>query len=139
MKVAVTSVDYAPAELDRQTPFTVNLIRQLPGSDRPDYWLGELERPLLWLHENIEKSVTHVIIAARWQGTQIGPGMKNLPIGLAYVTDSTQLDAPIIDFSQCKYVAIGTATQVDGSADLRPPSKVMTGRIAPGFGTGKRS
>jgi hypothetical protein len=139
MKLVVTSVDYAPAELDRQTPFAFNLVRQVPGSDRPDYWLGELEHPLTWLHENIERRITHVIVAARWQGTQIGPGTKNLPIGIAYVTDSAQLDAQAVDFAKCKYVAIGTATEVVGGNDPQPPSQVAGGYIAPVFGTGKRT
>jgi len=42
MQLTVTSVDYAPDELYGQVPFVVNLLRQMPGSDRPDYWLGSV-------------------------------------------------------------------------------------------------
>ena len=47
MKLTITTVDYAPGELYDQTPIVVKLLRQLPGPDRPDYWLGETERPIL--------------------------------------------------------------------------------------------
>ncbi len=40
MRLAVTGVDHAPSELEDQTPFTIELIRQMPGPDRPDYWLA---------------------------------------------------------------------------------------------------
>jgi hypothetical protein len=137
MRLVVASVDYAPEELHAQTPFTVRLIRQLPGNDRPDYWLGELERPLVWLHNNVEKAITHLVVAARWQGTQIGPGFENLPIGLAYVTDATQLDSPVVDFTKCKYIAIGIATVAKAGDAPPPPLGSMAGYIAPGFDTGK--
>jgi hypothetical protein len=139
MKLVVTSVDYAPDDLQSQTPFALELIRQLPGPDRPDYWLGELERPLTWLNENIKEEITHLIVAARWQGTQIGPDIKNLPVGLAYVTDAAQLNAQSVDFAKCKYIAIGTATEVEAGNTPQPPTQVMAGHIAPGFGSGTRS
>jgi len=137
MRLVVTSVDYAPEELHAQTPFALKLIRQVPGTDRPDYWLGELERPLTWLHDNVEKRITHLVVAARWQGTQIGPGFENLPIGLAYVTDATQLDASSVDFAKCKYIAIGIATVSEGGDTIKPLTNAIGGHIASGFGTGK--
>lgn len=69
MKLTLSSVDYAPAKLDEQVPIVVNLTRQVPGDDRPDYWLGEVEIPIRWIHENHERKVTHVGVSARWQGT----------------------------------------------------------------------
>ena len=139
MKLIVSSVDYAPKDLHAYCPITVHLIRQLPGPDRPDYWIGALEQHLSWIVQGIEKKISHVIVAARWQGTQIGPDFKNLPIALAYITDEAQLDEQSIDFSKCKYVAIGIATVVNLAGRVPPLKKVISGRIAPGFGTGKSS
>ena len=80
MKIRITSVDHAPDELYEQTPFTALLLRELPGPDRPDYWLAVLPKPLRWLPHGVERKVTHVVLAARWMGTQIGRGTWGLPV-----------------------------------------------------------
>jgi hypothetical protein len=117
MKINVTSVDYAPPELEGQTPFHVELLRKIPGSDRPDYWLGVAAQPIRWLKEGREVQVTHIVVSARWQGTQIGPGMKQMPIGIAYVTDSSILDDSFLDFKKCAYVAIGVADELQPTSE----------------------
>ena len=139
MRLSILSVDYAPEELHEQTPFSIKLLRQVPGPDRPDYWLGELEQPLKWLYDNHFQEITHVVVAARWVGTQIEPHASNLPIGLAYVLDRSQLDAASLDFAKCKYVAIGLATEVEGGGKPEPPTHVIAGHIARAFGTGSSS
>lgn len=111
MRIRVTSVDYAPPELNEQTPFEAELLRRISGKDRDDYWVAELAKPLRWVSEGGEKAVTHVVVAARWQGTQIGRGMKGLPVGIAYVTDGSPLADPALDFKKCAYVAIGIADE----------------------------
>jgi len=113
MKLTVTSVDYNPPELNEQVPFSLTLLRMIPGPDRPDYWLGVLDRPLRWIDGNHERVVKNVIVCARWQGTQIGPSFQNLPVGIAYVTDATQVDDPSVSFEKCRYVAIGMAHETE--------------------------
>jgi hypothetical protein len=76
---------------------------------------------------------------APWQGTQIGALVQDLPVGLAYVTDATQVDDPSVSFDKCRYVAIGIAHENEGRPapqGLQVPS--MAGRIARAFGFGKR-
>ena len=85
MQFTVSHVDHAPEELYDQIPFKVEMLRELPGPDRPDYWLGKLEKPIRWLNDNIERQITHVVLAARWEGTRIESGVENLPVGIAYV------------------------------------------------------
>jgi hypothetical protein len=138
MDVVVSSVDYNPPELAEQVPFEFALLRVLPGPDRPDYWLGALHRPMRWIDDNVEKSVEHVIICARWAGTQIEAGFANLPIGIAYVIDPSLLNEPHLSFEKCQYVAIGIASDVSGG---RPPPEltdILSGNIARAFGIGKR-
>ena len=84
MQLTISDVDYAPEDLSGQAPFVVDLIREMPGDDRPDYWLGALRTPIKWLHENHERRITHLILAARWEGTRIEPGVNSLPVGIAY-------------------------------------------------------
>jgi len=136
MDVAVSSVDYNPPELAEQVPFTFTLLRMLPGEDRQDYWLGELRRPLQWVDDNIERSVAHVIICARWVGTQIEEGFANLPINIAYVTDPAQVTDPKVSFGKCRYVAIGIATDVGHGQPAPKLNGILTGNIARGFGFG---
>lgn len=111
----------------------------MPGPDRPDYWLGEVESPLKWIVENIEREVTHLIIAARWVGTQIEPHVENLPIGFAYVTDVSQINEPSVDFNKCKYVAIGLATEIEGGNKPEQLTQILAGNIARAFGMGSKS
>jgi hypothetical protein len=112
MRIKITTVDYAPDELYEQTPFEVVLIRELPGPDRPDYWLAALPKPLRWLRGGVETTVTHVVLAARWQGTRIGRGMWSLPVKILNVVDDSALDDGVLDHRKCEYVAIGAADEV---------------------------
>ncbi len=108
MQLTVTDVDYAPDELYEQVPFTVSLLREMPGSDRPDYWLGVLHSPLRWVtHEGETREVTHLLIAARYVGERIRPGAHELTIGISYVTDQTLLEDARFDWTKIAYVAIG--------------------------------
>jgi hypothetical protein len=117
MKINVTSVDHAPSELEGRTPFHVELMRKIPGSDRPDYWLGVAAQPIRWLKEGREVQVTRIVVSAPWQGTQVGPGMKQMPIGIAYVTDSSILDDSFLDFKECAHVAIGVADELQPTSE----------------------
>jgi len=126
MKLTVTSVDHEPSELTEQVPFKVKLLRRLPGPDRPEYWLGEMLKPLFWINDNQRVQIDHVVLWARWQDTQIAPFVRYLPIGIAYVTDPTQLTDDAVSFEKCKYVAIGVAHET------------LAGRIGRLFGLGDR-
>jgi hypothetical protein len=139
MKLTISSVDHAPDDLYDQTPFVARLLRALPGPDRPDYWLAELERPLAWQDQGVLRQVTHLIVAARWAGTQIEPHVESLPVGLAYVIDSSQLSEQHVDLAKCKYVAIGLATETEGGNVPQPITHVLAGHIAAAFGAGKKS
>ena len=137
MKLTVTMVDYNPPDLNDQVPFSFALVRQIPGPDRPDYWLGRLDSPLRWVDEGRERQVEYVVVSARWQGTQIEPRVEHLPIGIAYVTDPSQMDDAELSFDKCRYVAIGTASETEGGSVPPGLGASMAGIIAPAFGLGK--
>ena len=107
LTLTVTSVDHAPAELHDQTPFDVELIREFPGPDRPDYWLASARNPLWWLVDNHKTPITHLVIAARWTDTKIEPGIEDMPIGISFVADPSVLRDAELDFSKVRYAAIG--------------------------------
>jgi hypothetical protein len=109
MRFSVTSVDYAPDDLYEQTPFSATVLRQIPGSDRPDYFLAQLDRPLKWKTEKEESSVTHIVVTPRWVGGALSSAMRTTPVNIAYVTDLSVLQDAKLDFKKCHYSAIGTA------------------------------
>jgi hypothetical protein len=134
MRVRITSVDYAPDELYEQTPFEAVLIRELPGPDRPDYWLAALPRPLRRLQGGVETEVTHVVLAARWKGTRIGGGMWGLPVKILYVVEESALSDPILDYGKCEYVAIGAADEVTWPPNgCRQLTRLLARQLLPKF------
>jgi hypothetical protein len=137
MQFTISSVDYAPEALYEQTPIVVDLVRQIPGDDRPDYWLGVVQRPIRYIKDNHELSITHLILSARWTGTQIVPGAEHLPVGIAFVTDSTLLDDVKLDFKKCDYVAIGVSSETSGGKSAQPLISTLAERIGRAFGLGK--
>jgi len=114
MKITVTSVDHAPPELEGQTPFQLEVLRKIPGTDRRgrDHWIAVAEQPIRWVRENQEVLVTHVLVAGRWQGTQISHGMKQMPINISFVTDISLLEDTLLNLEKCAFVAIGTADEL---------------------------
>lgn len=138
MELTITSVDYAPEELDKQTPLVVHLLREMPGDDRPDYWLGEVETPIKWIHDNFEIEITHLILAARWEGTRIEPNVKDLPVGIAFVTDQSLLNDEKLDFKKCSYVAIGISYETGGGKPVKKNENILSGTIGRFFGMGNK-
>ena len=124
----MTSVDHNPRELADQVPFSLALERLIPGPDRPDYWLGRLDAPLRWIDDSRGRQVSHLIVCAL--ETQIKPAVQNLPIGIAYVTDLTQLTDATVNPGKCKYVANGIANETGGAHAPSGALPVMAGRIS---------
>ena len=113
MRLIVESVEFAPEELHDQVPFVVDLIRQLPGPDRPDYWLGSVVLPLEWWVDGQEHSVRHVVLAARHAGQRIEPGVRELAVNIAFVTDATLLEGARLELAKCRFVAIGVCREMN--------------------------
>ena len=110
MRFSVTSVDGAE-DFDGALPFKGTILRQLPGSDRPDYFLAVLDTPFIWKKE--KKLISHIVICARWVGGVLSATMSHTPVDIAYVTDESVLSDAKLDFQKCYYAAIGVA---DGEA-----------------------
>lgn len=116
MKIRINSVDHAPDDLDDQMPLRGRLLRTIAKHDRTDvfrtasgdYWLAELDTPLSWSKDGVTRTIRHLVVAPRWEGTSIRPG-ATLPVGIAYVIDDAMLSSASFDLTQAEYVAIGTA------------------------------
>jgi hypothetical protein len=106
VRLAIDNID-GPRDLADKAPVIVDLLRQISGPDRPDYWIAALEMPLSVAVDNQAREVTHLILAARWVGTAIAQGMKHVPVGVAYVIESSLLTDEQLSFAKCRYVERG--------------------------------
>jgi hypothetical protein len=107
VKIQIASVDHAPDDLCGQLPLRGRLLRRIAGPPRrPEYWLAELRTPLSWTSDGVTRTIRHVVLAARWQGTSIGPGAR-IPVNISFVTDHAVLESESFDSAQVEYVAIG--------------------------------
>lgn len=111
MVLSVLYVDYAPAELKDQLPLRLTLLRKMPGNDRDDYWLAQVDPPIRWA-EKESQPIHHVIVAPRFVGEALKSGVGRITLGLAYVVDETLLDDAVMDFQKCFYAAICLAQEI---------------------------
>jgi hypothetical protein len=143
--VSVTGFDVAPPELEWQLPLNGELYRLMPGSDRPDYSLLVLERPVHFYPKEgfdlgrVEPEqrvqdrrgrqmvrVHALLLCARFVGQQLHPGMKDLAVNLAYVIDNSLARDAVVDFGKIEFAAVGflseghqprpATTSTDGNA-----------------------
>lgn len=124
--VSVTRFDVAPPELEWQLPLNGELYRLMPGSDRPDYSLFVLERPLHFypaegfdlgrvdaeqrVQDRKGRTMVRVhamLLCARFVGQQLHPGMTDLAVNLAYVIDNSLARDPEVDFGKIEFAATG--------------------------------
>ena len=86
LKLSISSVDLGPEELKGQTPFLIELLRELSGPDRPDYWLGRAVSPSdAGAAPNGELLTSLLRRACSTRG--LSPRVENLPVGIAFVID----------------------------------------------------
>lgn len=137
MRLTIISID-GPELLATNTPLVTDLVRQIPGPDRPDYWIAKLQSPLTVVLNNFDRTITHLILAARWEGTAIANGATHLPLGIAYVTDLSLLSDSELDLKKCHYVAIGVGSVTTGDHQAEPLRNVIVVTIGKAFGLGNR-
>jgi hypothetical protein len=128
--VSVTRFEAAPPELEWQLPLNGELYRLMPGSDRPDYSLLVLDRPLhFYPQEGFDLNrvdadqrvddrkgrtmvrVHALLLCARYVGQQLHPGMTDLAVNLAYVIDNSLARDAEVDFAKIEFAAIGSLSE----------------------------
>ncbi len=140
--VSIDEVEVGPDDLHAQLPVRLELLRVLPGPDRPDYVLARPSRAIrhattvdflesqgidpagadprgIRIHPDggVDLAIMGVVLAARFSGQAIHPGMRHFPIVLAYIIDNSQLRDWEVDFAKCLYVA---TAGVSDAAIARP-------------------
>jgi len=135
MELKLRSVAFKSGDKSDEVPLTITLLRQIPGPDRPDYWIGELEKPFQWISNSEPGAyqITHLVIGTQWEETSVSPGVTRLPVGIAYVIDQTLLDDRELDLDKIRYVALGVADDPNANGEGTWSQKVA-GVIAGLFG-----
>jgi len=111
-------------------PATGTMLRWIAGPDRPDYVLFRFDRPFQWVPgPGVDRTrlsglssgptpgsvlVPLGLFAARMAGERPHPGMRDFPVGLAFVLDESVLHAATLDFSQAEYVAVALISDTSG-------------------------
>jgi hypothetical protein len=131
----ITRLDTGPDEFAAVLPLRARVIRVMPGSDRPDYVLCYAERPIPFRPPaGFELSRVHpdsvvqdargeliavqgLVICTRMVGDSFRGGMKDLPINMAYVIDTSLTRDTQVDFAKVEFAAIGF---IDDSPDELP-------------------
>ncbi|MBC9823749.1 hypothetical protein [Terrabacter sp. MAHUQ-38] len=128
--VSITRFEAAPPELEWQLPLNGELYRLMPGSDRPDYSLLVLDRPLHFypregfdlrrvdaeqrVQDRKGRTMVRVhalLLCARYVGQQLHPGMTDLAVNLAYVIDNSLARDAEVDFAKIEFAAIGALNE----------------------------
>lgn len=120
MKLLISSVDTGPDELTSALPINARLVRQLPGPDRPDYWLVQIVSPLSLQVRGKQIECKHAVIAARFFGYSLDLPTVSIAIGFAIVVDDAQIIEPEVKFQYIEYLAVCEASI---NEDLSPKSK----------------
>ena len=121
----ISRLDVGPDELSAVLPLRARVIRVMPGSDRSDYVLCFVERPIPFrppagfdltrVHpESITRdalgdlvAVQGIVICTRLVGETFRSGMKDLAVNIANVIDNTLTRDPAVDFGKLEFAAIG--------------------------------
>lgn len=150
--VHLSRFDLAAEELTWQLPVNGELYRLMPGSDRPDYSLMVLRRPLhFYPPEGFDLGrvspeqqvpdrkgrpmvrVHALVVCARFVGQQLQPRMVDLPVNVAYVIDNSLARDEQVDFAKIEYTGVGFLSE--GHAERRPVparARAATGESGPG-------
>ena len=121
----ITRLDVGPDEFSAVLPLRARVIRVMPGSDRSDYVLCYVERPIPFrppagfdlarVHpDSLTRdalgelvAVQGIVICTRLVGETFRSGMKDLAVNIAYVIDNTLTRDPAVDFGKLEFAAIG--------------------------------
>lgn len=118
MQIRIAALREGPEELFDQLPIVGTMLHLLPGPDRPDYWLVQLRRPLSWFDRGIERSISHLLLASRFAGVPLSPGVSGVTAGIALVTDARLVHEPSVDLEKSVHVGVGDCDVVACRAEL---------------------
>jgi hypothetical protein len=112
--IEITSISKGPDELTYQLPISAKIIKQIPGKDRPDYFIAKLEKSIVWVNksDSENKEISHIVLCSKKKNQDVSKDMKGVIIAIAYILHDSVLTDSKLNFKKCKYIAVGTANAV---------------------------
>lgn len=137
--ITIDGIDLGPDDLAAQLPRRAELLRPIPGPDRPDYALAVMQETPLTFDttltelraagvdpatadpdliryaddgEHVRLFVYGIVLAPRIVGDRIHLSMRGMPVGLAYVIDNTAMRDETLDLAKCFYAAVAFVSSV---------------------------
>jgi hypothetical protein len=124
--IVIDQIDAGPPELGQMLPLRAELKGVIPGPDRPDYCVAQLERQIIYRPDpaTFDESrqgmalvrrdqaglpvilIDGVVLVAHLAGTQIAADMQDLWVKLAYIIDNTLPRDPVLDFAKSHYAGL---------------------------------
>lgn len=89
-------------------PMPVRIIRRLNSEDGAEYWLGELQKKIVYKKDGRTMTVKYAVVAPGWQGLSFADSFEDGRVNVAYVTDETLLQDKSMVFAKADYVAFGS-------------------------------
>jgi hypothetical protein len=110
--IEISAISKGPEELSYQLPIEAKVIRQIPGKDRPDYFVVELDKSVVWVDEkkNINTEVNYIVVCTKKKSQSVANDMKDVLLAIAYVKDESITKDTKLDFTKIAYVADGKAS-----------------------------
>lgn len=110
--IEISDILKGPKELSYQLPIEAKVLRQIPGKDRPDYYVVKLEKSVVWIDEEkeINTEVNYIVVCTKKKSQDVANDMKDVLLAIAYVKDESLTDDPKLDFRKITYVADGKAS-----------------------------
>ena len=137
-RFSIDAIDVGPDDLPGQLPALGQLRRVIPGPDRPDYVIAQLDTPLRH-HTTLDKlrhagvdvagvdaGIVHVeqdgaatitadviVMAARLVGQQVHQGMQRFPVNLALALNGSVRSGEQLEFKNCLPIAVAMISDRD--------------------------
>lgn len=127
-RIVFTAARSGPDGFISHLPIRGELAGVIPGPDRPDYCLVQLDEPIEFEpdadfdRDRIRQSaidqmvldlddvlpISMLVIAARQTGTQVSPTMVDLVVNIAYVLDESLFTDSALEFDKVHFAAVAT-------------------------------
>jgi len=103
-RFSLYEADFCPDDFINQLPILIQVIRKIPGSDRPDYWIAKSETPIFWKDRNM--TINYVIVANYFYGEKLDKNVKSIVLNVAFVVDESVINDKTLDFNKSFPIAI---------------------------------
>ena len=135
-KFIIEKIDVGPDDLLDQLPLLGQVLKVMPGPDRPDYVVAKLNKPIsykvsrrelkrakiryeelppeviVWKRSKATITITGLLFIPHFVGANFHHGMVDMPIAIAYVLDPAVFTDEVLNLSKACPVGAGFLTHL---------------------------